>query len=66
MSASSTSVTRCGYCGLPVLQGGYFGSVAFHFECARPSALLMSEDRVRQIVREELEQHAGAATPAKD
>lgn len=58
----------CGYCGRPVLAHSVFsGGAFFHLECTQSpnqttyQPIPPTEDRIRQIIREEL---ARAAPPA--
>ena len=68
MNSIGTGGMLCGYCGRPAFSLVYIGGVGYHLECTRSPAYQeqvyqsspqphwfgLTEDRVREIVRDEL------------
>lgn len=54
---TGTTQVLCGYCGRPMATSVVVGHMMYHAECVRGPHQVewpLTEDRVRQIVREEL------------
>lgn len=68
MLMTSGTMPLCGHCGRPVVAGLHVSRYGYlyHLECTQPprASGVLTEQRVREIVREELaKQHNVAQTP---
>ena len=72
MIGAGTGAMLCAHCGRPMLTSVFVGGMSYHPECTQPPARIyepapqypwpagpaVTEDRLREIVREELERFA--------